>query len=277
VIGALVLAAGEGRRLHPITATVPKALCPVGNVPLLDRALERFAANGFAGPAEVAVNACYLASLVTARVGDRAHVSVEPGPRPYGTGGAIPPLRDWIGERGLLVGNADAYLSTSGDDLAALLAGWSYETVRILCIPAGDRPAEFGDVRFAGFSLLPPSVIAALPAGPSDLFLEVWRPAERAGRLEIVGYDGLYLDTGTPADFLAANLDACGDGSLVSASALVAGSVSHSAVGAGARVLGSVTRCVVFPGGVVGADEVLVDAIRVGADVTVRVPGHGLG
>jgi N-acetyl-alpha-D-muramate 1-phosphate uridylyltransferase len=120
-------------------------------------------------------------------------------------------------------------------------------------------------------------MVAALPTGPSDLVLEAWRPAERAGRLELIGYDGLYLDTGTPADFLAANLHACGDGSLVAPSAQVTGTVSRSAIGAGARVLGSVTRSVVFPGGVVAADEVLVDAIRVGDDVTVRVPGHGLG
>jgi MurNAc alpha-1-phosphate uridylyltransferase len=275
VIAALVLAAGEGRRLRPITATVPKALCPVGNVVLLDRVLDRLAANGFAGPADVAVNACYLAPLVAAHVDGRAHVSVEPGPRPNGTGGAIPPVRDWIGDRGLLVGNADAYLSTSGPDLARLLHGWAYQTVRILCVPAGDRPAEFGEVRFAGFCLLPPPVIAALPSEPGELILQAWRPAERAGRLEIVVYDGLYLDTGTPADLLAANLHACGDGSLVAPSALVAGTVSHSAVGAGARVFGSVDRSVVFPGAVVGADEVLVEAIRVGADVTVRLRGTG--
>jgi NDP-sugar pyrophosphorylase family protein len=270
-VGALVLAAGEGHRLRPITSYVPKALCPVGNVPLLDRALSRLAANGLSGPPDVAVNACYLADAVVDHVGGRAHVSVEPGPRPLGTSGAISPLRDWIGDRGLLVGNADAYLSGSGPDLAELLAGWSGETVRILCVPAGDRAAEFGDRRFAGFSLLPPSVVAVLPGTSLDLILDAWRPAERAGRLEVVLYDGLYLDTGTPADFLAANMLAVGGSSLVDPSAVATGEVVGSVVGAGARVLGSVTRSVVFPGATVGADESLTDAIRVGADVTVRV------
>jgi MurNAc alpha-1-phosphate uridylyltransferase len=235
--------------------------------------LDRLAANGFAGPSQVAVNACYLAARLVEHVGPRAHVSVEPGPRPLGTGGAVGPLRGWIGERGLLIGNADAYLSSSGPDLAALLDGWTYETVRILAVPAGDRPAEFGDLRFAGFSLLPPSVVAALPSAPSDLILDAWRPAERAGRLELIRYDGLYLDTGTPADFLAANLHAAGGSSLIAPSAQVTGRVDNAVVGAGARVLGSVSRSVVFPGGYVAADEELVDAIRVGADVTVS----GLG
>jgi NDP-sugar pyrophosphorylase family protein len=270
---ALVLAAGEGHRLRPITNYVPKALCPVGNVPLLDRALARLAANGLSGPADVAVNACYLADAVVDHVAGRAHVSIEPGPHPLGTSGAIAPARGWIGDRGLLVGNADAYLSGSGPDLAELLAGWSGDTVRILCVPAGDRPAEFGEQRFAGFSLLPPSVVADLPGDSSDLILDAWRPAERAGRLEVVPYDGLYLDTGTPADFLAANMLVVGASSLVDPSATVVGEVVGSVVGAGARVLGSVTRSVVFPGAKVGADDSLTDAIRVGADVTVRVSG----
>jgi NDP-sugar pyrophosphorylase family protein len=274
-LAALVLAAGEGRRLRPITAHVPKALCPVGNVPLLDRVLARLAAHGLAGPADVAVNACYLADAVVDHVGGRAHVSVEPGPHPLGTTGAVTPLRDWIGDRGLLTANADAYLSGSGTDIAALLAGWSGDTVRILVVPAGDSPAEFGDQRFAGFSLLPPSVVAALPAGPSDLILDAWRPAERAGRLEVVPYHGLYLDTGTPADYLAANLHVAGSSSLVASTALVTGAVVQSVVGAGAGVFGSITRSVVFPGATVGADESLTDAIRVGADVTVRVSGTG--
>lgn len=58
---AVVLAAGEGRRLRPLTERTPKALCPVGNVPLLELALARVAAlvPGLSGPDRVAVNAWY--------------------------------------------------------------------------------------------------------------------------------------------------------------------------------------------------------------------------
>ncbi|HEU4350181.1 MAG TPA: sugar phosphate nucleotidyltransferase, partial [Actinoplanes sp.] len=48
---AVILAAGEGRRLRPLTERLPKALCPVGNLPLLDHALRRV--DGL----DVAVNA----------------------------------------------------------------------------------------------------------------------------------------------------------------------------------------------------------------------------
>jgi NDP-sugar pyrophosphorylase family protein len=270
-ICAVVFAAGEGTRLRPLTASLQKALCPVGNVAMLDRALGRIAALGLVGPDQLAVNACYLADQVTAHVGERAHVSVEPGPPALGTAGAVGYLREWIADRPVLVANSDAYLS--GGDLAPLLDGWDGSTVRILGVPAGDRPAEFGGYLFAGVSQLPASVAAGLRPERSDLVHEVWRPAEREERLEVVEYRGAYLDTGTPPDYLAANLHAAGAGSLVAADAVVDGPVERSGVGAGATVYGSLTRCVVLPGGYVGPDERLTDAVRAGREVTLRALG----
>jgi hypothetical protein len=141
----------------------------------------------------------------------------------------------------------------------------------VLTVPAADRPREFGDDRFAGASLLPADLVAAVPDGYSDLVHTIWRPAERAGRLETVRYAGSYWDTGTPRDFVAANLHAAGDDSLVDASAALTSDaiVRRSVVGAGATVRGSITRSVVFPSASVQAGEDLVDAIRFGADITV--------
>jgi N-acetyl-alpha-D-muramate 1-phosphate uridylyltransferase len=258
---AVILAAGEGRRLRPLTAGTPKALCPVGNIPLLDRALARVSALGLE---HVAVNACYLGEQVVGHVGDRAHLSVEPG-EPLGTAGGIGNLKPWIDGRAALVGNADAYLAGAG--IEAILDGWDGQSVRLLGVPG--PPNEFGDARFAGFSLLPWDVVAALDAVPSDLVRTTWRPAERAGRLEIIRYDGTYLDTGTPRDYLAANLHAAGEGSLVAPDAKVTGSVERAVIGSGARIEGDVVRGVVWPGGHVAPGERLVDAIRVGRALTV--------
>jgi hypothetical protein len=116
--------------------------------------------------------------------------------------------------------------------------------------------------------------VAALPPGKAELVAAVWRPAERAGRLETVPYGGEYFDTGTPADLLAANLAYLRANSLdalVSAEAVVSGRIEGSVVGAGAHVAGSVTRSVVFPGAHVAAGEVLADAIRLGPSVTVTL------
>jgi N-acetyl-alpha-D-muramate 1-phosphate uridylyltransferase len=261
---AVVLAAGEGRRLRPLTEIRPKALCPVGNEPLLHLALARVAGLGFAGPEQVAVNASYLASQVVAQVGDRATVSPEESP--MGTAGGVARLRRWIDGRGVLVGNADAYLA--GDGLAALLDGWDGRTVRLLGVPG--VPAEFGAHRFAGFSLLPWRYVRELPATRAELVRTVWRPAEAAGALEVVVFGGTYRDTGTPPGYLAANLHAAGGAALVDPAATVSGTVAESVVGAGATVAGAVHRCVVWPGATVAAGEALERVIRAGRDVTVR-------
>jgi mannose-1-phosphate guanylyltransferase/MurNAc alpha-1-phosphate uridylyltransferase len=270
----VVLAAGEGQRLRPLTASVPKALCPVGNLPLLDHALRRLAGLGLSGPAAVAVNAAYLAEQLVAHVGGRAHLSVEPD-GPIGTSGGIARLRPWIDGRGVLVGNADAYLHDPfrdpGKDIAALLDGWSGDTVRMLtkpCFP-GDT-GGFSGRRFAGFSLMPWRYVRDLAEVDSNLVRTVWRPAEAAGDLELIAYEGLYLDTGTPADYLAANLHAAAGGVLADPSARVTGQADESVLGAGALVEGTVTRCVLWPGAHVAAGESLTDAIRTASGLTVN-------
>ena len=115
---AVVLAAGEGIRLRPLTELRPKPLCPVGNVPLLDRALRVVAGLGRAGPAQVAVNASWLGQQIEAYVDGRARVSWE-REGPLGTAGGLGRLRSWIDGRGVLAVNSDAYLT--GGRLATLL------------------------------------------------------------------------------------------------------------------------------------------------------------
>jgi mannose-1-phosphate guanylyltransferase/MurNAc alpha-1-phosphate uridylyltransferase len=276
---AVVLAAGEGRRLRPLTNLLPKALCPVGNVALLDRALCRLAGIGLSGPADVAVNAAYLADQIEDSVGGRAHVSVEPD-GPLGTAGGVGNLRGWIGGRGALVGNADAYLAHAGrrpgKDVAALLDGWTGDTVRMLTLPVmpGDT-GGFSGRRFAGFSLLPWRYIRDLSAGQGSLVHAVWRPAEARGELELIGYGGVYIDSGTPADYLRANLHAAGGQNMVDASATVAGDAESCVIGAHAAVAGRATRCVIWPHARVTASESLTDAIRTAEGLTVRPAPRG--
>ena len=273
-ICAVVLAAGEGTRLRPLTETVPKALCPIANVALLDRALARIAGAGLSGPRQVAVNAAYLADQVVAHVGDRAHLSVEQD-GPLGTSGGVGNLTGWIDGRGALIGNADAYLADPrrepGKDIAALLDGWDGDTVRLLTRPLDPGTGGgFSGQKFAGFSLVPWRLLRGLEPVPGGLVTTVWRPAERAGQLELITYDGFYLDTGTPADYLSANLHAAGGGTLADPSAKITGRVSGSVIGANAVILGDVTRCVVWPGATVAADESLDNVIRAGAGLTVH-------
>ena len=155
----VVLAAGLGTRLRPLTDLRPKALCPVGGVPLLDHALGRLAPFTGTGPDRVAVNAHHHADRVLEHVGDRAHLSVEPG-TPLGTAGAIGLLRGWIDGRDVMVGNADAWLR---GDLGPFVRGWDGQRCRLLTVETG-AASDFGTRRFVVGSLLPWSLVRDLPA-----------------------------------------------------------------------------------------------------------------
>lgn len=250
-VAGVVLAAGLGTRLMPLTSLLPKALCPVGNTPLLDRALQRLHEVGFEGGDAVAVNACPHAESMVAAVGGRATISVE-RPAPLGSAGTLGSLRGWLDGRAALVTNADAYLDLGFPDL---LDGWDGERVRLLVV---DDPArgDFGRWRFAGCSLLPWRVLAQLRPRFSSLYETTWRPALDSGLADLVPYEGTFVDCGTPSDYLAANLHASGGASVI---------------GPGAVIEGDVLRSVVWPGARVRPGERLVEAIRA-RDLTVAAP-----
>lgn len=234
----LVLAAGAGTRLRPLTFERPKAMCPVGTVPLVDHALARVGRFTDA----LAVNVHDSQPMLRDHVAGRAHVSLEVGER-LATAGAVGHLRRWIDGRHVLLHNADAFLD---DDLEALLDGWTGQRPRLLVRrePGG---GDFGDLRFLGVSLLPGPVAAVMPDAVAGLSSLVWHPAFEAGELETVEARGEWFDCGTPASYLAANLHA---------------SHGENVVDPTAVVVGSITRCVVWPQARVSADEVLVDCIR---------------
>lgn len=248
-LAGVVLAAGLGERLRPLTTLRPKALCPVGDVPLLDLALDRLRPHVGSGTQAVAVNAHHFAGDLVRHVGGRAHVQVEQ-PRPLGTAGALGRLRPWLDGRDVLLTNADAYTPLG---LAALSEGWDGARCRLLATPArsGERADFTADglgVRYVGSCLLPWAAVQRLSPEPSGLYEVLWRdlaPSE----LELVVTRDPVVDCGRPADYLAANLLASG---------------GESVVGAGAVVEGALERCVVWPGAYVGPGEHLVEAVRAG-------------
>ncbi len=238
-LAAVILAAGAGTRLRPLTEIRPKALCPVNNVPLLDLAIERV--TGVAD--RIAVNASYLHEQVEQHLVDTdIHVSVEL-PEPLGTAGAIGRLRGWLDGDDVLVVNADAWQDFG---LEFLCDRWDGRTIRLGVVHDPAR-GDFGDWRFAGASLMPNAEAARLDDAPSGLYEVLWRPALDAGRVELCPGPGRFIDCGTPADYLAANLAASGGASVV---------------GAGAVVLGEIERSVVWPGARVEAGERLVEVTR---------------
>jgi GTP:adenosylcobinamide-phosphate guanylyltransferase len=206
-LAGLVLAAGRGERLRPLTDTTPKPLLPIGHTTLLDAMLDRLAAVVPVTATTMAVNAHWLAAQLVAHLGGRVHVSVEQ-PEALGTAGAVAAVASWRAGRDLLIANGDAYLA--GDlDLAGFVSGWDRIRPRLLVVADTDRPDFDGRWRFAGISLLPSGLAEPLAATPSGLYEVVWSRTE----LDLVPTTATFVDCGTVADYqraqdLAAGLDA---------------------------------------------------------------------
>jgi MurNAc alpha-1-phosphate uridylyltransferase len=224
---AMVLAAGLGTRMRPITNTMPKPLVPVAGKPLIDHVLDRLAD---AGVTHAVANVHYLAEQIVAhvakRTAPRVTISDERGLL-LGTGGgvvkALPELGAapffhinsdtiWIdGVTPNLVRLAEAF-DASGMDALLLLApaagsiGYSGRG-DFLMSPDGRLRArgerEIAPFVYAGAAILSPALFAGAPEGEFPLTL-LFKRAQDAGRLFGLRLEGLWMHVGTPEAITAA-------------------------------------------------------------------------
>ena len=226
---AMLLAAGLGTRMRPLTEHTAKPLLPLGGRTLLDHALSRLAA---AGVRTVVVNAHWHAARVA------AHLAAHwPGPplviarhedTLLDTGGGVRAALGTLGPEPFYVVNGDAFWLDGPTEtaLARLAAAWDEDAVDALLlvqrtfqiageIGAGDffvDPAgrmrrrvarEVAPYLYAGVQLLHPRLFADAPAGPFSMNL-LWDRAIAAGRARAVVHDGLWCHLSTPADLATA-------------------------------------------------------------------------
>ncbi|MDC6459704.1 nucleotidyltransferase family protein [Luminiphilus sp.] len=208
---AIILAAGEGRRMKPLTDTRPKPLIKVAKKSLLERHIEGLAGAGFT---EIVVNASYFASQIVDFCDDRqfgdARVTVVVEETPLETAGGIINALPLLGERPFVVVNGDVYTDFPlarlqaldlQDDLAHLVMAPNPEHH-----PVGDFVLKNGRllaggqprVTYAGLSVMSPQLFEGMKPGKSAL-----RPLLDAAIIEarLSGqlWSGLWSDVGTPA------------------------------------------------------------------------------
>ena len=247
-LSAMLLAAGRGTRLAPLTDLLPKPLCPVGNSPMIDMALRH--ASGQTSRTVVNVFQCRDQFEQWRPSGVDLSIEHEL----LGTAGGVANVASWVGDNDLLIINSDALLI---GDIGPFVSGWNRSTIRLLVTPDARRPDFEGIWRFAGVSLMPNGTVHELAKGFSDLYRAAWLPAQQAGLLELVPFAGWHVDCGTLADYLFANLTVAGQRSVVAPDAVVHGEVVDSVVWSGCEV---------------GQDERLVRSIRARNDITVEIP-----
>lgn len=244
----MLLAAGHGTRLSPLTELVPKPLCPVGNTPMIDIALR----HSYGQTDHTIVNVHGFRDQFEQWCPSGIDLSFEN--ELLGTAGGVANVASWVGDDDLLVINSDALLI---GDIGPFVSGWNRETIRLLVTPDRRRPDFEGVWRFAGASLMPNRAVHDLAEGFSDLYRAAWLPAQQVGSLELVPFAGWHIDCGTLADYLFANLTVAGRRSVIAPDAVIHGEVVDSVVWSGCEV---------------GPAERLVRSVRARNDITVEIP-----
>jgi MurNAc alpha-1-phosphate uridylyltransferase len=206
----MLLAAGRGERLRPLTDEIPKALVEVGGKPLIAWHLERLAHAGFA---EVVINVSHLGSRIVERLGEgarfglRLHYSRER--ERLETAGGIAYARALLGPHPFLLVNADVYCECDFARLRSIALGERLAYLVLVPNPphrsAGDFSLADGLVgtdaapryTYAGVAVMSPTLVAPVRAGEKAPLAPLLYDAARRGLLGGELYEGLWQDVGT--------------------------------------------------------------------------------
>jgi N-acetyl-alpha-D-muramate 1-phosphate uridylyltransferase len=221
----MVLSAGLGLRMRPITDKIPKPLVPVAGRCLLDRALDHYAE---AGLTRAVVNTHHLADQIKAHVAGRARPPIELSHEPQllETGGGVLNALPLLGEAPFFVANSDAmWLNGPVPALTRLARAWNGAVMDALLLVSvipgtlgyegrGDfymdgvgrlkRRLERGiaPFLFTGVQILHPRLFAGEAPGKWSLN-RVYDKALAAERLYGLRHDGAWYHVGTPAGLAA--------------------------------------------------------------------------
>jgi len=217
---AMVLAAGLGTRMRPLTNDRPKALVEVAGQALVDHVLDRL---GDAGVETAVVNVHYFADRLEKHLSARTHpkvvISCERGEL-LETGGGLKKARPLLGDDPVWVANIDSVWTERRSALRALAAAWDPDKMDVALLLAPlDRSLGFegdGDVflepdgrlrfrgdapsapyAYMGVHITKPQIVDDGPEGPFSL-AAIWRRLASEGRLYGVPMDGFWMHVGDP-------------------------------------------------------------------------------
>ncbi len=295
----MVLAAGRGERMRPLSDFIPKPALPMIHQPLVASPLRLAAASG---ARRVAVNTWHLAEVMETALDDvesdtEIVVSREPELMDTAGGIALARDRDLLGDRGpVLIINGDGLLNLDLDPLFERMAGghdlvclallphldprrWS----RVILDPSGfvSRIAKPGDPEpgevpflYPGVMLVAREALDELATRPGAIPERLWAPALAEKRLSGVVVSGHWREVGTPPDYLETALGQLnGGGAAVHPSARVhpSASIGSAVIGRGVRIgRGAVVgEAVIAEGAVVAEHARVVQSVLLGP-VTAR-------
>ncbi|HCV79254.1 N-acetylmuramate alpha-1-phosphate uridylyltransferase MurU [Pseudomonas oryzihabitans] len=204
---AMILAAGKGERMRPLTLSLPKPLIEVNGQPLIEHHIRALAA---AGITELVINHAWLGAQLEAALGDGSRLGVairfSPEGEPLETGGGIFRALPLLGSAPFVLVNGDIRTDFAFDALA-LPSGCLAHLVLVdnpLHHPSGDFGLVEGRITldaperltYSGIAVLHPQLFTGCTAGAFKL-VDVLRPAIAAGQVSGQRLDGRWVDVGT--------------------------------------------------------------------------------
>ena len=206
----MILAAGRGERLRPLTDRMPKPLVAVGGKPLLAWHLERLAA---AGVRDVVVNVSHLGEQLVERFACGADFGLRLAwsreAEPLETAGGIAQARALLGAEPFLLVNGDIWCDYAFTALRARALGADLAHLVLVPNPPhvahGDFSLRGGRVgneaspryTYAGIALLSPELVAGVRAGDKAPLAPLLRATAAGGRLSGELFEGVWRDAGT--------------------------------------------------------------------------------
>ena len=207
----MILAAGLGKRMRPLTLSTPKPLLCVGGKPLIEYHLEALAA---AGVREVVINVAYLGEQIKAALGNgqRWQLAIEYStePSPLETAGAIAQALPLLGDQPFLLINADIWTDLPLGPLLSISLGDALGHLVLVNNPEHHPQGDFSIAAgrllerrepaytFSGVSVLHPQLIATYPQRRACFpLVEVFREGIAQGQLTAQHYGGRWCDVGT--------------------------------------------------------------------------------
>ncbi|MBE0614523.1 MAG: nucleotidyltransferase family protein [Burkholderiales bacterium] len=207
---AMILAAGRGVRMRPLTDTTPKSLLAVGGKPLIVWQLEKLAQAGFS---EVVINHAHLGHMIEAALGDGSRFGIlirySPEREALETAGGIALALPLLGAGPFLVINADIYSDYDFSALARVdLRGRLAHLVLVdnpPQHPRGDFALETEQVReagaqmltFSGMGVYAPRLFGDIPHGAKLPLAPLLRKAMASNQVSGEHYHGNWHDIGT--------------------------------------------------------------------------------
>ena len=219
----MLLAAGRGERMRPLTDHVPKPLLEAGGKSLIERHIVKLAAAKFE---RIIINHAYLGEQIEAAIGDGQRfgvsISYSAEHEALETAGGIANALDLIGSETFAVANCDVYSDFDYGKLKFAAAALGGEQGKLAHLVLVDNPAHNpgGDFALDGATVSPADsnnlTFSGLAAYHRDLFVNIRRrekaplapllkAAARAGRITGEHHPGIWIDVGTPARLDALN------------------------------------------------------------------------